>query len=224
MASYSRIWFGLPPSAGAAWTSILNSFGAPSAPPTITSFRFGCRSMACMPPRRMPGVCVVKIADESLRGHVGHLDRHIAAGRQQRLAVGGEYGAANPVVVGRHVNDLLEGLGVEGPQGVIGRRPRRSACRRATNCRRTAYRSRSAAEPRSLWEATSHTWISPLRQGLPPTTSSFVAVAGESHRFDAFRHAHQPRDAGSNRRPSKESPRESRPRPAAFRPARNRAT
>ena len=61
IASYSRIWLGLPPSAGAAWTSILKSLGAPSAPPTTTSLPLGFLSIACIPPRRTPGVCVVRL-------------------------------------------------------------------------------------------------------------------------------------------------------------------
>ena len=137
-----------------------------------------------------------QIADESLRGHIGHLDRHVAAGRKQRLAVGGKHGAANPVIVGRHVHDLLEGLGIERPQGVIGPADGdQLAVGRPTAAVR-AYRSRSTLDPSSLWRSNVPDLDLAVAAGIAAGDEQLRAVAGETHGFDAVRHAHQPRHAG----------------------------
>ena len=136
-----------------------------------------------------------QIAGESLRGHVGHLDRHVAAGRKQRLAVAGKYGAANPIIVGRHVNDLLEGLGVEYPQGVIGR----AHGNQLAVGRPTAAVERIEADRGGSQElAGSHVPHLDLAvaAGIAAHDEQLRTVAGEPHGFDPIRHSYEPRDAG----------------------------
>ena len=136
-----------------------------------------------------------QVADESLRGHIRHLDRHIAAGREQRLAVGGKHGAANPVIVGRHVHDLLEGLGIERPQGVIGPadgdqlavgRPTAAVQGIETDHVRCKELVRSNVPHLDLAAAA----------GIAARDEQLRSVARETYGFDSIRHAHQPRDAG----------------------------
>ncbi len=61
------------------------------------------------------------VALETLRRHVGLLDRFVSAHGENRLAVHGERGAAYPVVVSRHVDDLLARDGIDHSNGSISR-------------------------------------------------------------------------------------------------------
>ena len=60
------------------------------------------------------------VVDEPLGGDLGQLGRHVAADRDQVRAVGREDGVEHPVVVRAHEQDLLAGLGVDGPDAVVG--------------------------------------------------------------------------------------------------------
>ena len=59
------------------------------------------------------------IVDEPLGGDLGQLGRHVAAERDEVRAFDREDGVERPVAVRAHEQDLLAGLGVDGPHGVV---------------------------------------------------------------------------------------------------------
>ena len=164
-----------------------------------------------------------QIADESLRRHVGHLDRHVAAGRKHRLAVGRKIRCRESSHRGPPCKRLAGRSRRRKPARRYRPLPRRSACRRATNCRRRAYRSRRPRIQAACGKR--RPTPGPRRYGRDCRPRRAASCRRRRNvRFRCGPTCPPAAPCGPNRRPSRESLRESRPRPAACRRARNRAT